>query len=89
MAYSVLGGDEEARTPDLDSAIVALSQLSYIPNESYDSIVGEGCKECFLFELLTSDIWYKPKMHHPLPPCCEIESGDLLLFFCTSAPDPR
>ena len=26
-----LGGDEGARTPDLDSAIVALSQLSYIP----------------------------------------------------------
>jgi hypothetical protein len=25
------GGDEGARTPDLDSAIVALSQLSYIP----------------------------------------------------------
>ncbi len=27
----VRGGDEGARTPDLDSAIVALSQLSYIP----------------------------------------------------------
>ena len=26
-----MGGDEGARTPDLDSAIVALSQLSYIP----------------------------------------------------------
>ena len=26
-----LGGDEGARTPGLDSAIVALSQLSYIP----------------------------------------------------------
>ncbi len=25
------GGDEGARTPDLDSAIVALSQLSYVP----------------------------------------------------------
>lgn len=25
------GGDEGARTPDLNSAIVALSQLSYIP----------------------------------------------------------
>ena len=25
------GGDEGARTPGLDSAIVALSQLSYIP----------------------------------------------------------
>ena len=29
MRYS--GGDEGARTPDLDSAIVALSQLSYVP----------------------------------------------------------
>src|SRR2546423_7797853 len=27
----LVGGDEGARTPDLDSAIVALSQLSYIP----------------------------------------------------------
>jgi hypothetical protein len=27
----VHGGDEGARTPDLDSAIVALSQLSYVP----------------------------------------------------------
>src|SRR5579864_6106518 len=27
------GGDEGARTPDLDSAIVALSQLSYIPRQ--------------------------------------------------------
>ncbi len=26
-------GDEGARTPDLDSAIVALSQLSYIPRQ--------------------------------------------------------
>ncbi len=26
-----LGGDEGARTPGLDSAIVALFQLSYIP----------------------------------------------------------
>ena len=26
-----LSGDEGDRTPDLDSAIVALSQLSYIP----------------------------------------------------------
>ena len=25
------GGDEGDRTPDLDSAIVALSQLSYVP----------------------------------------------------------
>ena len=29
-----LGGDEGARTPDLDSAIVALSQLSYIPEQT-------------------------------------------------------
>jgi hypothetical protein len=29
--HSLSGGDEGARTPDLDSAIVALSQLSYIP----------------------------------------------------------
>ena len=27
----LIGGPEGARTPDLDSAIVALSQLSYIP----------------------------------------------------------
>ncbi len=31
MILQVRGGDEGARTPDLDSAIVALSQLSYIP----------------------------------------------------------
>ncbi len=31
---TVLGGDEGARTPDLDSAIVALSQLSYIPGQT-------------------------------------------------------
>ncbi len=30
----VHGGDEGARTPDLDSAIVALSQLSYIPRQA-------------------------------------------------------
>ncbi len=30
----VHGGDEGARTPDLDSAIVALSQLSYIPGQA-------------------------------------------------------
>ena len=30
----VLSGDEGARTPDLDSAIVALSQLSYIPKQT-------------------------------------------------------
>ncbi len=30
----VHGGDEGARTPDLDSAIVALSQLSYIPGQT-------------------------------------------------------
>jgi hypothetical protein len=30
-ALSLFGGDEGARTPDLDSAIVALSQLSYVP----------------------------------------------------------
>src|SRR5260221_5872766 len=30
----VYGGDEGARTPDLDSAIVALSQLSYIPGQA-------------------------------------------------------
>ena len=30
----VQGGDEGARTPDLDSAIVALSQLSYIPGQA-------------------------------------------------------
>ncbi len=29
--FGVFGGDEGDRTPDLDSAIVALSQLSYIP----------------------------------------------------------
>lgn len=29
--YGTYSGDEGARTPDLDSAIVALSQLSYIP----------------------------------------------------------
>lgn len=29
--WRVYGGDEGARTPDLDSAIVALFQLSYIP----------------------------------------------------------
>ena len=40
----VLGGDEGARTPDLDSAIVALSQLSYIPNKAYNSILGVSCK---------------------------------------------
>src|SRR5579875_1409562 len=31
------GGDEGARTPDLDSAIVALSQLSYIPIGDVDN----------------------------------------------------
>src|ERR1051326_1945995 len=30
-----VGGDEGARTPGLDSAIVALSQLSYIPEREY------------------------------------------------------
>jgi hypothetical protein len=40
----VLGGDEGARTPDLDSAIVALSQLSYIPNVLYSSILSVCCK---------------------------------------------
>jgi hypothetical protein len=45
----VLGGDEGARTPDLDSAIVALSQLSYIPNVAYNSILVMGCKG-LLFE---------------------------------------
>ena len=29
--FVIDGGGEEARTPDLDSAIVALSQLSYTP----------------------------------------------------------
>ena len=32
-AVRFFGGDEGARTPDLDSAIVALSQLSYIPKD--------------------------------------------------------
>ncbi len=43
----VLSGDEGARTPDLDSAIVALSQLSYIPNGLYNSILAVGCKGLF------------------------------------------
>ena len=34
------GGDKEARTPDLGSAIAALYQLSYIPvNKVHDTIV--------------------------------------------------
>ena len=39
------GGDEGARTPDLDSAIVALSQLSYIPVSDVDNnTYGSSCK---------------------------------------------
>ncbi len=38
------GGDEGARTPDLDSAIVALFQLSYIPWQDDDSILRVSCK---------------------------------------------
>ena len=38
------GGDEGARTPDLDSAIVALSHLSYIPWQA----------KCFPVELAES-----------------------------------
>jgi hypothetical protein len=34
LESTVCGGDEGARTPDLDSAIVALSQLSYIPRQA-------------------------------------------------------
>jgi hypothetical protein len=31
VSLGYCGGDEGARTPDLDSAIVALSRLSYVP----------------------------------------------------------
>jgi len=47
-----MGGDEEDRTPDLGSAIAALSQLSYTPmNRAYDSILYPYCK-VFVFEVL-------------------------------------
>lgn len=38
------GGDEGARTPDLDSAIVALSQLSYVPWWDDNSTLRGNCK---------------------------------------------
>ena len=38
------GGDEGARTPGLDSAIVALSQLSYIPRRN--NIVAHHATDC-------------------------------------------
>lgn len=45
-----MSGDEGARTPDLDSAIVALSQLSYIPISDVDIIILRGfCKGLFAF----------------------------------------
>ncbi len=44
-----MSGDEGARTPDLDSAIVALSQLSYIPISEIDDIILRGfCKGLLL-----------------------------------------
>lgn len=43
------GGDKEARTPDLGSAIAALYQLSYIPlNKANDIILSERCKGSIL-----------------------------------------
>jgi hypothetical protein len=34
VSFVMSSGDEGARTPDLDSAIVALFQLSYIPERA-------------------------------------------------------
>jgi hypothetical protein len=44
----VRSGDEGARTPDLNSAIVALSQLSYIPSEEDNNTLDQNCKAPFL-----------------------------------------
>ena len=46
----MFGGDEGARTPDLDSAIVALSQLSYIPKREVTIAYLDGdCKSLMRF----------------------------------------
>ena len=48
-----IGGAEGDRTPGLDSAIVALSQLSYSPINSFNGffplpqVEGEGKRLCF------------------------------------------
>jgi hypothetical protein len=58
------GGDEGARTPDLDSAIVALFQLSYIPllkgilPYSWEKVKGYLGEIFFSFPLLCLPDWY-------------------------------
>jgi hypothetical protein len=50
------GGDEGARTPDLDSAIVALSQLSYVPWCVDNNILWRSCKGVILNCVVISPI---------------------------------
>lgn len=65
-----LSGAEEDRTPDLDSAIVALSQLSYRPN--YAEYRSLGCEDFILWrpnDLVKGPLAAIPEKTLPMSPC--------------------
>ena len=65
IVSEVRGGPEETRTPDLYSAIVALSQLSYRPSNFLYSLAGgpEGTRTPDLYSAIValSQLSYRPE----------------------------